>query len=95
MYGKSLNIDGLYRVLELSYNLGTNYSCEATLIRTTITVPSVDSLCYNDNPAVINMYNGANIDTYQFQNFDSKSEAVVQGQLGYLLTDFNNFLGVD
>jgi hypothetical protein len=94
MYGKSLGINGIYRVLSLEYSLGTNYNCRATLIRTVDTVPSVDSLCYNDEIAVRNMITGASIDTYTFQSFDIKNESVVQSQLGYVLNDFNEYLGV-
>lgn len=80
--GKSLEIEGYYKVIGLEYTLGTNYRCKITLIKTINTVPNIDSICYDDNIAVTNMINGTSIRDYTFEEKTGKNNDVVYNELG-------------
>jgi hypothetical protein len=92
VYGRSLEVDGVYKVISLSFTLGSSYRCTAKLIRTVEIIPSVDSLCYDDNIAVINMINGVNISNYTFEILTDKNEEIVQDKLGSELSSLESYL---
>lgn len=92
MYGKSLNIDGYYKVIGLQYTLGTSYRCKATLIKTIDIVPDIESLLYDDKIAVLNMMAGSDMSGYKFKVLNNTQEQIVQSKLGANLNKLKAYL---
>lgn len=92
VYGKSLDINGYYKVIGLEYTLGSSYRCRATLIKTIDIIPNIDDLLYDDNVAVINMMSGINILTYEFKTLTDTQENLVDSVLGDILSILSSYL---
>lgn len=61
LQGLNMNINDYYKVTGLEYNLGTNYKCKATMIKTFETERNIEDILYIDNELLLSAISGENV----------------------------------
>lgn len=93
MTGIRLAINNYYKVVDLEFNLGTNYRCKANLMKTIDGNVSIEALLGNDNEFILGMMGGETVDTsYQFFTPTATQEGQIQDYIGTELTELQSFL---
>lgn len=93
MTGTRLSINNYYKVVDLEFNLGTNYRCKANLMKTIDGQVSIEALLGSDNEFVLNMMGGTQVDTtYDFLSPTPSQETQIQNYIGTELTELQAFL---
>ena len=91
--GTRLGIDGHYKVLELEFDLGSNYRCKARLMKTIEGLVAIESMLMNDNIQVMFMNGGSVNTTYVFYTPTSAAEeSRIENYLGDELDALREFL---
>lgn len=92
MTGTRLGINNFYKVVELDFQLGTNYRCNASLMKTIEGEISVESLLAADNEQVM-LISGGTIDTnYTFFVPTQVEEEKIEDYIGTVLAELQAFL---
>ena len=83
MTGTRLGISNYYKVIELEFNLVTNYRCRASLMKTIDAIEAIETLLTDDHNECLNILNGTIDEQYDF--FSPTTQAQV--------TAIDNYVG--